>query len=233
MLVNGYAAGPRRGADRARPGGRIARGAAVAGIAAGLAAGTKLSFLAPVAALLVGVVVIAGRTARCASRALVGAPGVRRRRLLVRAQPDRGRQPDPVRQLVGPISLPAPERDFELRPGFSVVHYWNDTDVWWDWFFPGLDESFGVLWPLTLAAFSAAAPTRCGAGGEPLVRVLGAVVLFTAIAYLFTPLTAAGEEGQPIAFVWNVRYIAPAAAVGLAIAALPADRARARARRAG
>ena len=49
------------------------------------------------------------------------------------------------------------------------------------------------------------------------MRVLGAVVLFTALAYVFTPLTAAGEEGEPIAFEWNVRYLAPAAAIGLAL----------------
>ena len=55
--------------------------------------------------------------------------------------------------------------------------------------------------------------------------MLGAVVLFSALAYLFTPLTAAGEEGQPIAFVWNIRYIAPAVAVALAIVpCLPAAR---------
>ena len=47
----------------------------------------------------------------------------------------------------GPISLPAPVRDFELRPDFAVVHYWNDTGVWRHWFFPGLHESFGTLWP--------------------------------------------------------------------------------------
>jgi hypothetical protein len=68
-------------------------------------------------------------------------------------------------------------------------------------------------------------------GPDPLLRVLGAVVLFTAVAYVFTPLTAAGEEGKPIAFVWNVRYIAPAAAVGLAILpCLPIARGSPRAR---
>ena len=61
--------------------------------------------------------------------------------------------------------------------------------------------------------------------------MLGAVVLFTAIAYVFTPLTAAGEEGKPIAFEWNVRYVAPAAAVGLALLpCLPIARASERAR---
>jgi hypothetical protein len=54
-------------------------------------------------------------------------------------------------------------------------------------------------------------------GREPILRALGAFVIVTAIAYVFTPLTAAGEEGEPISFVWNVRYLAPAVAVGFAI----------------
>ena len=104
-----------------------------------------------------------------------------------------------------------------------MFHYATDLDIWSDWFFPGLDESFGFLWPLVIdRRSSASASTRCGAARDPLLRVLGAVVLFTAVAYLFTPLTAAGEEGEPIAFVWNVRYLAPAAAVGARAASLPA-----------
>ena len=56
-------------------------------------------------------------------------------------------------------------------------------------------------------------------------------MIVTAVAYVFTPLTAAGEQGQPIAFTWNVRYLAPAIAVGLAILpCLPAARATARRR---
>ena len=34
--------------------------------------------------------------------------------------------------------------------------------------------------------------------------MLGAVVLVTAVAYVFTPLTAAGEEGEPIAFIGKI-----------------------------
>ena len=120
----------------------------------------------------------------------------------------------------GPLGLPSPERAFELRPGYSVFHYATDTGVWKDWFFPGLHDSFGLLWPLVLAAFIGGGIYAVWRGGDPLVRVLGAVVLFTAAAYVVTPLTAAGEEGAPIAFEWNVRYLAPAAAIGLAL--LPA-----------
>jgi hypothetical protein len=203
---------------------------AVAGLAAGLAAGTKLSFLAPVIALFVGLVWIAGRGARLRTAAWFAVPAFLTggywfvRNLIAIGNPI------PFTTF-GPLGLPTPERAFELRPGFSVFHYATDFDVWSDWFFPGLDDSFGFLWPLVLAAFVAAAIYALWRGSDPLLRVLGAVVLFTAVAYVFTPLTAAGEEGKPIAFAWNVRYLAPAAAVGLAILpCLPVARGSARAR---
>jgi hypothetical protein len=125
--------------------------------------------------------------------------------------------PIPYIGSVGPISLPAPVRDFHLRPDYAVVHYWNDTDVWRDWFVPGLHHSFGTLWPVALAGMVAAAVFAIWRGREPILRVLGAFVIVTAVAYVFTPLTAAGESGHPISFEWNVRYLAPAIAVGLAI----------------
>ena len=86
VLVNGYAA-----ADP-RDGRSIAWAAlGVAGLAAGLAAGMKLSFLAPVAALTVGVVVLALRGTRIRAGARLdaaaagrlrstGTPGTRSRR---------------------------------------------------------------------------------------------------------------------------------------------------------
>jgi hypothetical protein len=210
MLVNGYAAGP----GRSRGIGPAAL--AVAGLAAGLAAGTKLSFIAPVGALLVGLVVIAGRGRRWRTAVWFALPallagGYWYARNLIAVG-----NPIPFTSW-GPLGLPEAVRTFELREPFSVAHYWNDFDVWSDWFFPGLDESFGLLWPVTLAVLVGGAAYALWRGGEPLLRMLGAVVLFTVVAYLFTPLTAAGEEGEPIAFEWNVRYIAPAAAVGLAL----------------
>jgi hypothetical protein len=219
-------------ADVPPPGREIQPAAlAVAGIAAGLAAGIKLSFLAPVAALTVAVVVIAPRTTRLRAAAIWGIPmlaggGYWYVRNLIAVG-----NPIPYIGSIGPISLPAPVRDFQLRPDFAVVHYWHDTDVWRNWFGPGLHESFGTLWPLTLAGMIAVAVFAIWRGREPILRALGAFVIVTAIAYVFTPLTAAGEQGQPISFVWNVRYLAPAVAIGLAILpCLPALRATPRRR---
>ncbi len=238
LLVNGYATvttGERAvtTSTAAAITGRTIPGAAlaVAGIAAGLAAGTKLSFLAPVAALTVAVIVIAPRTTRLSAAALwtiptLAAGGYWYLRNLIAVG-----NPIPYVGSLGPISLPAPVRDFQLRPDFAVAHYWNDTEVWRNWFGPGLDDSFGTLWPLTLAVTIAVAVLAIWRGSEPILRALGAFVIVTAIAYVFTPLTAAGEEGQPISFVWNVRYLAPAVAVGLAILpCLPALRATPRRR---
>ncbi len=243
ILVNGYAAS--LAARRGRPvapddqpptpqvtGRDIAPAAlAMAGIAAGFAAGVKLSFLAPVAALTVGVIVIAPGSARLRATLAFGIPslvagGYWYLRNLIAVG-----NPIPYIGHIGPISLPAPVRDFELRPDYAVVHYWNDTGVWSHWFAPGLHESFGTLWPATLIGMLATAIFAIWRGREPILRVLGAFVIVTTVAYVFTPLTAAGEQGQPISFVWNVRYLAPAITVGLAILpCLPAARATARRR---
>ncbi len=188
----------------------------IAGLAAGVAVGTKLSFLAPVAALAIGLPLIARSGARlrtfawfAGGAALSGGYWYLRNAIAIG-------NPIPFTAW-GPLGLPSPERDFELREPFSVAHYLTDGDVWSDWFIPGLDDSFGFLWPLVLAAFIGAGLYALIRGANALLRLLGAVVLVTTLAYLFTPLTAAGEEGAPIAFEWNVRYIAPAVAIGLAL----------------
>jgi hypothetical protein len=209
VLVNAHAAGVANGTTMAR------LPLAVAGLAAGLAAGTKLSFLAPVAGLAIGVLVIErGWRWRALMwfaipAALAGGYWYVRNLVAVG-------NPIPFTPW-GPLGLPSPERTFELREPFSVAHYLTDFDVISDWFVPGLNESFGVLWPLTLVAMIGVGILAVWRGGEPVLRMLGAVVLLTLVAYVFTPLTAAGEEGEPIAFEWNVRYMAPAAAIAFSI----------------
>jgi hypothetical protein len=206
VLVNAHAA--------RMPLGRAAL--AVAGLAAGLAAGTKLSFLAPVAGLAIGVLAIAWGDRRWRALAWFGIPAVLAGGYWYLRNLIEVGNPIPFTPW-GPLDLPSPERTFELREPFSVAHYLTDFDVIADWFVPGLNESFGVLWPLTLVAMIGAGVLAVWRGGEPVLRMLGGVVLLTLVAYVFTPLTAAGEEGAPIAFEWNVRYMAPAAAIAFSI----------------
>ena len=46
---------------------------------------------------------------------------------------------------------------------------------------------------------------------------MGGVALFGMVAYLFTPLSAAGAEGAPVAFAINVRFAIPALLIGLVL----------------
>jgi hypothetical protein len=200
------------------------RGAlAVAGIAAGLACGVKLTVLAPVAALTVAVVVLARGGERLRAAAWWGVPmllagGYWYARNLFHAA-----NPLPWITDLGPISLPGPERLEEAREPFSVAHYATDFEVWADWFGPGLEGAFGVLWPIVIGAAIGGmvlAALRRTDPPDRLLRALGLVGLFGVLAYLFTPLGAAGEEGMPVAFEINVRFAIPALLLGLSLFAV-------------
>jgi len=197
-------------------------GLAAAGLAAGLAAGTRVTGLAMAGALTVAVVVLSPQGRRWAAAgwwfggALAGGAFWYLRNLVVAGNPI------PEVEKLGPISLPHPERLQEGRPDFSIVHYATDTGVWREYFGPGLHEAFGALWPLVVFGAVAAALLALLHGRDRIVRWVGAVALSGALAYLFTPLSAAGAEGEPVGFGINIRYVIPALLAGIVL--LPLDR---------
>jgi hypothetical protein len=194
---------------------------AVAGLAVGLAAGTKVTALATAAALSVAVVVLAPGGRRWTAAAWWFVPALLAggywylRNLIVAGNPL------PAVESLGPISLPHPERLQVGRPDFSIVHYATDTGVWRDYFAPGLHDAFGALWPLVIGGAVLAALLALLRGRDRVVRAMGAVVLFGFVAYIFTPLSAAGADGAPEAFGINLRYVYGAVVAGLALAPLP------------
>jgi hypothetical protein len=194
---------------------------AVAGLAVGLGVGTKVTVLAMAAALSVAVLVLAPAGRRRATAAwwflpaLLGGGYWYLRNLVVAGNPV------PEVEHLGPISLPRPERLQVGRPDFSIAHYATDTGVWREYFGPGLHDAFGVLWPLLVGGAIVAALWALLGGRDRIVRWVGAVTLFGLLAYVFTPLSAAGAEGAPEAFGINVRYVYGALLAGLALAPLP------------
>ena len=95
--------------------------------------------------------------------------------------------PLPQVQHLGPLTLPGPERLQTARPDFPIVHYATDIAVWSDYFRPGLDEAFGALWPLVIAAAVAGAVLAIARRGYPLLQLLGGAALFGLAAYLCHP----------------------------------------------
>jgi hypothetical protein len=190
---------------------------AAAGLATGMAVGTKSTALAMAAALTLAVVALAptGRRSAAAgwwfAAALAGGGYWYLRNLVISGNPL------PQLEHLGPISLPHPERLQSGRPDFSIAHYATDTGVWRDYFEPGLHQAFGALWPLVIAAAVAGGLTALLWGRTRVLRWMGGVALFGMLAYVFTPLSAAGAEGAPVGFAINIRYAIPALLASLTL----------------
>jgi hypothetical protein len=195
----------------------------LAGIAGGLAISVKTTFLVPVAALAIGVFLFSGRGRRWTTAWVMGLP------LLIvggywylRAAIKSGGNPIPITKF-GPLHLPVPDQmPLDPRPRFSVAHYLTEPSIYRQWFFPQLDNALGPLWPLILIVAVAAAIFIIWRSRNIMLRVIAAAALLTAVVYLFTPLTAAGQEGSPTGFFTNTRYLMPG--LVLAMTLLPIAR---------
>jgi hypothetical protein len=210
FLVNGSAAD---GGRRIPPG-----PLAVAGLAAGLAAGTKLSFLAPVAALLIGVTVLASGRRR-ADLAVFGAPmlagcGFWYLRNLLAAG-----NPLPWLKAVGPLQLGGPDQGLGGRPQSSVLHYFGDGRVWSDWFEPGLSHRLGELWPLVLGVAALAVVASLIWAPRPLKLIAGAAAA-GALIYLIDGTSAEGPPGAPVGFASSLRHLLPTLCLALVLVPL-------------
>ena len=190
---------------------------AAAGLATGLAVGTKSTAVAMAAALTLAVIVLAPTGRRWATfawwfvPALLGGGYWYLRNLVVAGNPL------PQATSIGPISLPHPERLQEGRPNFNIVHYATDTGVWRHYFEPGLHQAFGSLWPLVILAAIAGGLLALFRGHDKIIRWAGAVALFGLVAYVFTPLSAAGIDGAPVGFSINIRYVIPPLLLGVVL----------------
>src|SRR6476646_715632 len=109
----------------------------MAGIAAGLAASVKTTFLVPVVAIAIGVVLFSGRGRRWTTAWVMGLP------MLVvggywylRAAIKTGGNPIPITKF-GPLNLPRPDQmPIDPRPRFAVIDYITDATIYRRWFFP-------------------------------------------------------------------------------------------------
>jgi hypothetical protein len=228
----GTPTGPRGGRSaRGRPiGGRspsgpppaaAPRGAIlVAGLAIGIALGSKLTISGVTVAFAIGVPFLVPRELRWkAFWTFVGGvavvTGVWFFRNLIHAG-----NPLPWIREIGPIHLPGPNRGLEGRDDFTVAHYIfsnPSTSLWRAYFLNPIENLLGPLWFLILGGAAGGAILAVWRPRSAAVRLAGAVTIVAAIAYLFTPLTAAGPEGHPLAFGINLRYLIPGFALGLAL----------------
>jgi hypothetical protein len=190
----------------------------LAGVAAGLAISVKLPLLAPVGAIAVGMVLVSGAGRRLMTAVWIGVPAfIVGGYWYVRAAIHTGGNPIPQIGW-GPLNLPRPDQmPLDPRPRFAVADYLTDPTIYRRWFFPDLNDALGPLWPLILIMAVAAAVFVAVRSRNQVLRVIAAAALLTAVVYLFTPLTAAGQEGSPTGFFTNTRYLMPGLLLALVV----------------
>jgi hypothetical protein len=192
----------------------------VAGLAIGIGLGSRLTISGVAAAFAVGVPFLVPREVRWRAfwifiAGVAATCGFWFLRNLVHAG-----NPLPWIRHVGPIDLPGPNRGLEGRDDFNVAHYiFSDpgTGLWRHYFLNPIENLLGPLWFLILGGAAAGAVLAVWRPRSAAARLAGALTVVAFVAYLFTPLTAAGPEGQPLAFGINLRYLVPGLALGLAL----------------
>ena len=187
----------------------------IAALAAGLAIGTKVTMLVPVGIITVGILVgrrgVRGwRTTGLWVGGMLATGGFWYLRNLIHAS-------NPLPWInFGP--LPGPDQeDLYPRAAHSVADYIANSHAWTAFFFPGLGETLGPIWPVL--AFGAFAGVVLGLRRRQprAVRILAIAAAATVVAYVFIPISASGPNGAPSGFASNLRYVAPAIAIGLVL----------------
>jgi hypothetical protein len=182
---------------------------AIAGLAMGLAAGTKLSAVPTVVLVAIAVVVVAaGDRVRVALTLFLpaflagGYWYVRNWATVGSPMPDL----DLTIGGHGFHVVPYPE----VEPyAFTVAHYLGDGSVIRHWFVPGLRLVWTELWPVVLLLLVAGVLLAVLAEKALFRRLLGLVIVVGVVAYLVTPTSAIGAEGAPVLFATNTRYLLP------------------------
>jgi hypothetical protein len=215
FLVNGAAAGAKRGPHLGA--------LAVAGTAAGLAAGTKLSFVVPVAVLAVGVPFLVSSGRRRVATLWFSAPMLAGCGFWYLRNVAEAANPFPWFKAIGPLQLPGPEQGLGGRPQFSVVHYLGDGRVWNDWIEPALSNRLGELWPLLLAV-SVAAIVFSLLRAPPTLKLIALAALAWIPIYLLDGTSAEGPAGTPVGFASSLRHLLPSLVIALVLVPLLADR---------
>jgi hypothetical protein len=194
----------------------------LAGLALGLAAGTKLTFLIPVLTLILALAASAAARrksrvllALAAPAALTGGWWYLRNAIAVG-------NPVGLGLHLGPLRLPGPSSILGEAQSQSIISELGHLSLWSSRFLPGLDHALGPLWPLVALLYLLGVVGGLLCVRDRLVRVLALVAGVAGISYLLLPTGASGIEQDTTLFEVNLRYATPALALALPLVAIVA-----------
>jgi len=187
---------------------------ALAALAAGLAMGTKFTFVASVGLLTLGVFVLLPRGRRIRHGGmwlglvlLTGSFWYFRNLAYV------GNPLPSLAFHLGPFRLPSPPIQ---TPTASVSQYLANGWAWRNYFLPGFRQAFGPVWWATLGYAAVGLSLQLVVGRNKVHRMLAVVGAGSIVAFVFTPQFL-GVPGVPGFFVYNLRYALPGLMIGLVL----------------
>lgn len=187
----------------------------VGGAAAGLGLGIKLTLVAPMGLLAVGVLVIAPKGRRRVAAAAWWIPMIAAGAFWYLRNLARVGSPVPALHIPG---LPSPYFGFIDDSGQTIAGYFNAPSIWSEWFAPALRSALGPLWPVVLAVVVVGLVASWPRGTHEQ-RVLSVAAVAGLLSYVATPTSACCVDGSPALFGLNFRYAFPE--IALAVALLP------------
>lgn len=193
---------------------------ALAGAAVGLALGTKLNVVPPLGLLLVAVPLVmpAARRRKQAvvwvlSAVLLGSSWY------LRNLATTGNPLPWLRIGVPPLALPQLRHlDSAQRLGVPLAEYARSSEHWPE-IVAGLDDGLGPGWPLVLLLAVTGLAIGVGTARTSVHRLLAGFGVAVAVTHAYNPLSAGGLPGGGF-FAINLRYAAPALAVGFVALAI-------------
>ena len=183
---------------------------AVAGLALGLAVGTKYTFIVPAFVLVASMVTRARRGKRGPVLAAIALPAILTAGWWYLQDLIEVGNPLGLRLHLGPITLPGPTSPLANALQQTVISQVGHLSLWGSRFIPGLNHALGVLWPLVLLLCVLTVVAGIVRIGDGIVRVLALSAALAGLSYLFLPTGASGIEQGTNLFEVNLRYLTPA-----------------------
>jgi len=203
------------------------------GLAAGLAIGSKVTFVGPVLALAVCLAVLTPKRSRMSTMiAWSGAAAATGSYWYLRNLFRVGSPIPGVTIGIGSFHLPRPPTPSIDPYTSSLLRNLGNGRLWREALVPGLRASFGSAWPIIMAIVAIALGIGVASlrGRELVAPLVGAVAIAAFVVtpgtiwaahFIASPGTAALTAGF---FSYDLRYLLPAVAIGLAIVPLVARR---------
>jgi hypothetical protein len=188
-----------------------------AGLALGIAAGAKYTFVLPAVVIVLGVAAVTAPGRRARTLGLIAVPALATGGLwYVRNLIDTA-NPLGLRFHLGPITLPGPSSPLATASQATVLSQIRHTELWGSRFLPGLAHAFGPLWPLMVGLALGASLAGLGLRRQPAVRIAALAAVVAGLSYLLFPTGATGLTQGSQLFTVNLRYATPALALALLI----------------